>query len=99
MFTAYQTPLPLLPSIHYDFLRLKAALDSIQSDKAAIPGLNRNVLHGLKVLCPPRELRGSFGDFAETLYRQTSTLTQQNQKLRAARDLLLPRLMNGEIAV
>jgi type I restriction enzyme S subunit len=27
------------------------------------------------------------------------TLTFQNQKLRAARDLLLPRLMSGEIAV
>ena len=27
------------------------------------------------------------------------TLTLQNQKLRAARDLLLPKLMNGEIVV
>jgi len=26
-------------------------------------------------------------------------LADQNQKLRAARDLLLPRLMSGEIAV
>ena len=27
------------------------------------------------------------------------TLAEQTQKLRAARDLLLPRLMSGEIAV
>ena len=78
---------------------LKHTLESIQSDKAAIPGLNRNVVHSMKVLCPPKSLRDSFGDFAADVYRQISTLTQQNQKLRTARDLLLPRLMSGEIAV
>jgi type I restriction enzyme S subunit len=78
---------------------LKHALESIQSDKAAIPGLNRNVVHSMKVLCPPKSLRDSFGNFAEPIYDQISTLTQQNDKLRAARDLLLPRLMSGEIAV
>ena len=33
------------------------------------------------------------------LYEQVVSLNSQNQKLRAARDLLLPRLMSGEIAV
>jgi type I restriction enzyme S subunit len=40
--------------------------------------------------------------FEETigpLFRQVANLTEQNDKLRAARDLLLPRLMSGEIAV
>ncbi len=32
-------------------------------------------------------------------FQQIKTLHAQNQKLRAARDLLLPRLMSGEIAV
>jgi type I restriction enzyme S subunit len=30
---------------------------------------------------------------------QIKNLTTQNQKLRVARDLLLPRLMSGELAV
>jgi hypothetical protein len=30
---------------------------------------------------------------------QIQILKQQNEKLRAARDLLLPRLMSGEVAV
>jgi hypothetical protein len=30
---------------------------------------------------------------------QTNNMHAQNQQLRAARDLLLPRLMRGEIAV
>jgi type I restriction enzyme S subunit len=40
--------------------------------------------------------------FEETvvpMLNQVGTLMQQTQKLRAARDLLLPRLMSGEIAV
>jgi len=40
--------------------------------------------------------------FEETITpmcRQVANVMEQNQKLRAARDLLLPRLMSGEIAV
>jgi hypothetical protein len=32
-------------------------------------------------------------------FQQIRILKQQNQKLRAARDLLLPRLMSGKLAV
>jgi type I restriction enzyme S subunit len=40
-----------------------------------------------------------FNDVAEPLVQQSITLKLKNQKLRQARDLLLPRLMNGELAV
>ena len=33
------------------------------------------------------------------MFRQVASLMEQHQKLRAARDLLLPRPMSGEIAV
>jgi type I restriction enzyme S subunit len=33
------------------------------------------------------------------IHEQLNKLDEMNQKLRAARDLLLPRLMSGEIAV
>lgn len=33
------------------------------------------------------------------MFRQIANLMEQNEKLRAARDLLLPRLMSGELAV
>jgi type I restriction enzyme S subunit len=41
----------------------------------------------------------SFDEIAEPTFSQRHNLHLQNQRLRAARDLLLPRLMNGEIAV
>lgn len=51
------------------------------------------------VWIPPRTLLSLFSEFAEPVFHQIKTLHSQTQKLRAARDLLLPRLMSGEIAV
>ncbi|HEY5909999.1 MAG TPA: restriction endonuclease subunit S, partial [Verrucomicrobiae bacterium] len=50
------------------------------------------------VLTPPRRLLNVFTEAVEPIFRQIKVLHTQNQKLRAARDLLLPRLMSGEIA-
>ena len=36
---------------------------------------------------------------AKDVRQQIETLTAMNEKLRTARDLLLPRLMSGELAV
>lgn len=52
-----------------------------------------------EILLPPRTLVEQFESFAEPLSQQVTNLTAQNQKLRIARDLLLPRLMSGEITV
>jgi len=48
---------------------------------------------------PPSVLGSLFDDAVGPMFEQISKLDQQNQKLGQARDLLLPRLMNGEIAV
>jgi type I restriction enzyme S subunit len=49
------------------------------------------------VLVPSRSLLTIFGGSVEPVFDQIKVLHSQNEKLRAARDLLLPRLMNGEI--
>ena len=51
------------------------------------------------ILIPNKALLDEFESFAEPIYQQVTNLVSQNDKLRAARDLLLPRLMSGEIAV
>ena len=78
---------------------LQHALGGTQSDKAAVPGLNRNVVHRLPVLSPPKQLRDEFANVAYLTYLQIDNLVKTNQKLGAARDLLLQRLMSGEITV
>ncbi len=51
------------------------------------------------VFVPPPLLLQLFSEFAEPIFEQIKSLHAQNKKLRAARDLLLPRLMSGEVAV
>jgi type I restriction enzyme, S subunit len=48
---------------------------------------------------PPHGLLNEFNGAVQSIIQQLKILTFQNQKLHAARDLLLPRLMSGEIAV
>jgi type I restriction enzyme S subunit len=48
---------------------------------------------------PPHGLLNEFNGAVRSIIQQLKILTFQNQKLRTARDLLLPRLMSGEIAV
>lgn len=48
---------------------------------------------------PPKHLLDQFDEFARHCFHQIKTLEVQNDKLKQARDLLLPRLMNGEIEV
>ena len=51
------------------------------------------------ILVPPHMLLKLFTDFVSSDFRQIKVLYAQNQKLRDARDLLLPRLMSGVLAV
>jgi type I restriction enzyme S subunit len=48
---------------------------------------------------PPPGLLERFDTLIQPIIKQLKTLVLTNRKLRVARDLLLPRLMNGEIAV
>ena len=50
-------------------------------------------------IVPEKKLMKLFENEVEPIFRQAENLLLQNQKLKAARELLLPRLMNGEIAV
>jgi type I restriction enzyme S subunit len=61
--------------------------------------LTKEMVARFEITLPTDALMRTFGEAAALSFRQRETLALQNQKLRAARDLLLPRLMSGEIAV
>ena len=65
----------------------------------AVPGLNRNFAHSRKILMPNDQVRDAFDDVAVPIHKQISLLRKENESLMRARDLLLPRLMSGELAV
>jgi type I restriction enzyme, S subunit len=81
------------------FHLLKLQLKGIIAGKAAVPGVDRNVLHTMPVIWPPRRLQDAFVEIVREYQDQLRVLKEMNHKLAQARDLLLPRLLNGEIEV
>jgi len=73
-------------------------LNFINSD-AAVPGLSRNQAYTLEIFVPPDALLQKFCELAGTFERQAATLQRQIQNLRRTRDLLLPRLLSGQLDV
>ncbi len=66
---------------------------------AAQPHVYPKDLVRLEVVYPSHTLIREFEKIAKKSFSMCKNLTEQNEKLAAARDLLLPRLMNGEIEV
>jgi type I restriction enzyme S subunit len=64
-----------------------------------MPRADWKQMQAYPVRVPPAGLLSGFEDAIKPIVAQLKTLTFADQKLRAARDLLLPRLMSGEIAV
>jgi type I restriction enzyme S subunit len=69
------------------------------STDVAVPGLNRDYAHSRTLLVPDDKILTLFEQHAGVMHDQIDRLTKFNQALTKARDLLLPRLMNGEIAI
>ena len=61
--------------------------------------LSTKTVAELPFLRPPHLLAERFEAFANETASQVQNLLQQNTSLAQARDLLLPRLMSGEVAI
>lgn len=57
------------------------------------------MITSFEIVLPAASIMWQFGELTEIMFRQGENLSLQNAKLRIARDLLLPRLMSGQIAV
>ena len=66
---------------------------------AAVPTLNRNDIHGLPTVLPDKAILSAFSGYALPLFTLKQNLERKNANLRTTRDLLLPKLISGEIPV
>lgn len=82
-------------------LRLYYALRTVPfiSTDVAVPGLNRDFAHSRQILTPSSSYHCLFENTVGPFHQQIDILRRQNAKLERARNLLLPRLMNGEITI
>lgn len=66
---------------------------------AAQPNISQQVIKALEILKPSDEVMRKFNDLAEPLFKTIKVLQHKNINLRQTRDLLLPKLISGEIDV
>jgi type I restriction enzyme S subunit len=64
---------------------------------AAIPGLARKDLMRLPFAVPEKQLLQRFAQFSKPLVSQIFSLARAAETLRQSRDLLLPRLLSGQV--
>ncbi|WP_374961129.1 restriction endonuclease subunit S [Spongiibacter tropicus] len=82
-------------------LFLYHALQNVQfiNTDVAVPGLNRDMAYSREILVPDDKNFQRFLSEVVPIQEQINKLQDYNIKLAQARDLLLPKLMSGELAV
>lgn len=76
---------------HVDFLQY--------SDKAAVPGINRNHLHQAPMVLPPRAVQQEFEKLLTPVWTKQDANKAESRTLISLRDTLLPKLISGELRV
>ena len=89
---------------HYRYYGLFALIDikprlEAMGGGATMPNVNKSKFASIPILIPSQILLQEFQESASYTFQQIQLLHQQNVALTQALDLLLPRLMNGEVAV
>jgi len=67
------------------------------NSNAAQPGLNQQSMNGLGIVVPTPEFAKRLDETVEPVLAQIINLAKRNQNLRRTRDLLLPRLLSGQV--
>ena len=85
----------------YIWLQEPETVQAIRSKNAnaAQPGINQQTLGGLELVLPDEKTAVHFDRSVEPLLAEIINLAKRIQNLRRTRDLLLPRLLSGQINV
>lgn len=77
--------------------QMKEQLDALGSNGSTFTNVNKNKFENMEVFVPNQKTLNEFAEEFEAPFKLILTLQKQNTKLREARDILLPKLMNGQI--
>ena len=84
------------------FLRLqdaKQTLENLGSNGATMCNVNKGKFEAMEIVSPSTELLVEYHRLARSMFDEILLLSRQIQNLRRTRDLLLPRLLSGQIDV
>ena len=92
--------IPKLPNVaKYVYLFLKGVDMYAMNIGAAVPSMTIKILDGIKLMYPSPKTLKIFEEMVGPYFLMITLLKTKNESLAEARDLLLPKLMNGEMEV
>jgi type I restriction enzyme S subunit len=83
----------------WEQLRNRFTKDDMMGNGAIFASVTKDDMQGIELVCPPLSVVEAATKHFEALHSEIATLSQQIQNLRRTRDLLLPRLLSGQINV
>lgn len=86
------------PYVYY-FLIHNLPLIESKASGSTFKEVSGSVMKSVEAVIPDSETLAKFNDFCTPIFEMQAKLEQENRKLAALRDSLLPRLMSGEIDV
>jgi restriction endonuclease S subunit len=92
---AKASPFYVLDAINGD--NRKAQLLALAQGGATREALTKDTVSNFEIVLPPRPLMQRYDTIARGIHKQREILLRQIQNLRRTRDLLLPRLLSGQV--
>jgi type I restriction enzyme S subunit len=86
-------------SFLWEQLRIRFTKEDMIGNGAIFAAVTKNDMQNIDLVCPPISLVVDATKHLEPIHVEIATLSQQIQNLRRTRDLLLPRLLSGQISV
>jgi type I restriction enzyme S subunit len=80
-------------------LKHKFQMEDSMGGGTIFKSVTKDDMHNIKVIFPLTGLISKFEETTQPMFRSLEVLTMKNQNLRKTRDLLLPKLISGEIDV
>jgi type I restriction enzyme S subunit len=73
--------------------------DQLGSTSSIATAINSDMVRGIKVLVPSKNVGGAFENSVAPIFSQMKNLQRECRTLATLRDTLLPKLLNGEISI
>lgn len=64
---------------------------------AIFTAVTKDDMQGIELVCPPEQIVSAATNHFTLIHAQIATISKQTVNLRRTRDLLLPRLLSGQI--
>ncbi|MCC7553024.1 MAG: restriction endonuclease subunit S [Methanobacteriaceae archaeon] len=84
--------------LYLKMLTLSKYIESISSGSTTF-NLNKEQFSKIKIIVPPKKIINNFNIIIEPIFNKIKQIQHENLKLTKLRDILLPKLMSGEIDV